>query len=160
MEALIHSLQGETEDVGGLLDNAREGNGIDDPAQIVCLSVPNGEGKRGQRLAAACGDGEPKQSGGLGRPRAAGFENSATVAKQFARQVAGHQGFGLPPRKLINVGRELRVPGGPVGSGWFTTLGGPLGIHELLGGQEVSVYQGRKKHACEEGEVIGSAAPC
>jgi len=57
------------EDVGGLVDDRGEGNGIDDPAQAVPLRMIQREGQGSQGLAAAGRYGEGEQPRRLRRSR-------------------------------------------------------------------------------------------
>ena len=116
------------EGLGGLLDDGGIGDGVDDFALAVGDGVLEGEAEGGEGLAAAGGDGEGVEAGGVLGLGEDGVERHVCV-------VAG--------KERVEVVEALGA------------VGGALGVHEALGVEPVGINEARVEHFDPEPELEG-----
>ena len=142
-QLLAEIVQRLAEDVGGLFDDARERNGVDDAALVVCDRVCQRERERREGLTAARGDVEREEAGGEPSLFAAGSQDFASPA--IDRGVSDVPlFFGEMPVQAIEQLFARRALA-------LAKLGA-FRAHERLGVQEVRIHEARKEHPCVEGQ--------
>ena len=130
------------EHVGGLLDDAGVGNGVDDAPLAVRKRVIQREAKAGEGFAAAGGHGEGVQARrGAGLAAALAQDVGANPAHRCVGGEAGH--VGVVGAMHLGEGREV------------TASAGFARVHEGFRVEEVGIDEGRKQHAQPQGEGAG-----
>ena len=131
------------EGLGGLLDDGGIGDGVDDFTLVVGFGVLKGEAEGSEGLAAAGGDGEGVEAGGVFGLVEDGVEN---VCAEFvdggvgpesghARVVTGEEGWDVVE--------------------FFGAGGGAVGVHEALGVEPVGIDEAGKEHFDPKPELMG-----
>ena len=130
------------EDVGGLLDDAGVGNGVDDAPFAVGEGVIQREAQAREGFTAAGGDGEGVQARrGCGLAAALAQDVGANPAHRRVGGKAGH--VGVVGTVHFGEGREAAA-----GVGF-------AGVHEGFGVEEVGIDESREQHAQPQGEGAG-----
>ena len=130
---------------GGLVDDGRVGDHIDDPGQVVSYGVGKGKSQRGNGFAAAGGDRQGIKAGG---PFPTGIKAALQDLTALAVQRVGRvqPGGNVLPQLLKQVG-EGRIP----------AARRRLFPHKGFGVQKVGVYQAGIEHSGVKGfaEIVG-----
>ena len=129
------------EGVSGLLDDGGIGDGVDDFVLAVGDGVFEGEAKGGEGLAAAGGDGEGVEAGGV---LGLGEDGVEDVVAEFVDGAIMTEGCHVRVVAVEEGGEIVELLG---------ASGGVLGVHEALGVEPVGVDEAGEEHLDPEPEL-------
>lgn len=133
------------EGLGGLLNDGGIRDGVDDLLFVVGNGMLEGEAEGGEGLAAAGGNGEGVEAGGVFGLVEDGMEN---VCAEF---VDGGVGLESSHARTVAIEEDWEIVEG-LGGG---AGGSAFGVHETLGVEPVGIDQARIKHLDPEPELMG-----
>ena len=135
--------ENRAKDVGVLLDDTCERDGVDDAGEPVFAGMTEGEQERRERFSTAGGDGEIKKTG---RQRGGGLTSGPDLFPFFRNRT--RRRAESPQVRIQNIFHAGKNVGRP-----SRALGGFVWRHESLGAKKISIDQAGEYHPHKQGEA-------